>query len=95
MEANQFEKLEEKIGLALRAIQELKRENGRLNDELKVSQEQVGLLRESLNQKERELSDLQSQSHETSQRMEFAGSKLQDLISRLDAETLDVPHFQA
>jgi|GEM_PF-6571746 len=95
MDSTQFDKLEEKIGLALRAIQDLKRENARLQSELQVNQEQVHLLRESLGRKEQELEMAQSHSQEHSHKMEMASSKLQDLISKLESESLELPSFTA
>lgn len=87
MEFSQFEKLEEKIGQALRTIQTLKQEKKQLELELVASRDQVNLLRESLSHKDHEINSLKGQFTQNSDKMEQASQKLQDLILKLEEET--------
>jgi FtsZ-binding cell division protein ZapB len=89
MEPSQFEKLEEKVTMALKVIKDLKAQKQSLIDELNESKEKVSELESKTLQQDEDLARLKSDFSQKTDNMAKAGGRIQDLISKLDEENLE------
>ncbi len=89
METAQFEKLEEKINLALKVITELKQEKQLLNEELSNTNNRITELEGQLTQKTEEFNQLQTENEQKGSNMNEAAERIQNLINRLEQENLE------
>ena len=89
MESEQFEKLEEKVEMALKVISDLRQLKITLNDELDYAKERISELELKNEELEKTKSDIENSLTEKSSSMANAGEKIQNLIAKLEAENLE------
>ena len=89
MVSTQFEKLEEKIHLALEVIENLKNQKQTLKDELSNAEIKIEDLNLTIGQKDAELNQIQGEMSEKTSNINQASEKIQGLISKLEQENLE------
>ena len=89
MEQSQFEKLEEKITMALEVIKDLKAQKQLLTEELNSANEKMKELESRTLQQDEDIARLKSDFSQKTDNMSKAGERIQNLISKLDEENLE------
>jgi len=89
METPQFEKLEERINLALDAINNLKSKNKVLEEQLNTSNGESENFGQILSQKDEELAQLQEEVQNKTIKMTQAGERVDSLLAKLEEENLE------
>ncbi len=84
MDFSQFDALAKKVENAVSIIEELKRERDSLRSELHVAMEKSGDLEKVVTQKDEELGSLRNELNNKSDNINSLGERIRDMVNRLD-----------